>query len=77
MAGDEGLPYDYDAFGPRWVGHGSEDQDPDTIRARIYEYHKAAGTIGAYYQCYPGDCPWDWGLTPEERAAVLGQSRER
>jgi hypothetical protein len=77
MSEQEKPPPNHDPFGPRWVGHGSPPHDPEAERQRIYEYHKANGTLGTYYLCYPRERPWDYGLTPEERAAVLGQSRER
>jgi len=48
-------------------------RDPEAERAACYAYHKAAGTLGDYYAAYPGDCPWDYGLTPEERAAAYGE----
>ena len=55
------------------------NKHPDQVRAECYEYHRAAGSMGSYYLAYPADCPWDYGLTPEERAAILGRSigRER
>ena len=57
-------------------------EHPDTVRALAYARHKAAGSMGDYYAAYPGECPWDYGLTAEERARAYGQqmsgrSRER
>ena len=57
-------------------------EHPDTVKALAYAYHKAAGSLGDYYAAYPGDHPWDYGLTAEERARAYGQqtnsrSRER
>ena len=55
---------------------------PDQVRAECYDHHKRAGTLGDYYMAYPMDTPWDWGMTPQERAAAYrrqigGAERER
>ena len=51
-------------------------EHPDTARALDYAYHKAAGSLGDYYAAYPAECPWDFFLTPEERAAAYGQQKD-
>lgn len=52
-------------------------ENPAEVQAKLHAYHKEAGTLGDYYDMYPGDRPWDYGLTPEVRAAMIGRSRER
>jgi hypothetical protein len=34
------------------IGAGDQER-PEAAKARVYEYHKNNGTIGAYYQLYP------------------------
>ena len=72
------LPADHDPFGPRDPG-GHHREHPEAERARLYDYHRRAGSLGTYYDMYPTDRPWHWGLTAEERAAAEGRQggRER
>jgi hypothetical protein len=56
------------------------NKDPDQVRAECYDHHRRAGTLGTFYLAYPGSAPWDYGLTPRERAGLLGDlqmGRER
>ena len=34
-----------------------ENEDPDTLRARLFQYHRANGSLGDYYAMYPDDAP--------------------
>jgi len=46
---------------------------PEAEKAACYAHHKAGGTLGDYFEAYPGDKPWGYGLTAEQRAAAYGQ----
>lgn len=52
-------------------------EDPDAEQARLYAFHRENGTLGTYYMMYPRRRPWDWGLSSEEKAAILGSQKER
>lgn len=32
-----------------------DNEHPDATRARLYDYHKRAGSLGTFYEMYPRD----------------------
>lgn len=45
--------------------------------AWLYQYHRANGSLSAYYDMFPRKRPWDWGLSEEEKDAIRGRLKEK
>jgi hypothetical protein len=44
---------------------GAPDREkPEAVKARLYQHHKRDGTLGAFYDLYPGERPRAHEATP-------------
>jgi hypothetical protein len=69
---DHDREREYSPNPPHVIGRPA-NEDPDAVRAELYQYHKRAGSLGAFYAMYPRD----WVTADDKRREPHLADRER